>query len=1026
MKKIYLHAAFVLLCFAANAQTGSSRLDAIPVQPQGLCSYSDFTTTGTEMWFKFVAQSEKVAIELQSEKYGNDQAHIHNLKLYRNNETTEMAQDELPFNAESRKLRINLNAGNLTPGESYYLRADRIPREHTCKKEFCRHNGFTNPAQLRLCVQNVSVYIPNDFNGDKPSIAHAFEVSRGQLADLDGQVVNDVLMYSPQSFPQVYLGNTFTSYVWAKIDEDSITNDTIHRIDMELVNAQLNERILQAEEITGHTNYYKGHNPDGITENKSYSRVIRQNVYNDIDAHYYSNEHGLKMYFVVNENGSHQDINFRFTGGASTELTPNGGLKIKSSIGGMTFEKALVYYINPAGQNVPMPQSGRIIETGAGNYGVEVVETYPPKRKLIIQLEQDGPTRGGDIPWGTFFGGDGTDGVKDIEAASNENFYITGSAAEVGFPIAGPDIYDGTFNGIGDGFLAKFDPEYKRVWCTYLGGQYQDLGQGVAHDNVNNVTYVVGLTRNDETTSLARPFVTNPACYIDAVGEDKSFFISRFNDVGDLEWLSYLPIWQNELIRVRVDNAGNVICAGTILPPLNPTPTFSCAALPNGDLPICRTNPLAYMQDHHSGGEDIFIMKFSPNLDLTWSTYLGGGGSDFIRDIEIDANNIHIIGFTNSQSCTSCYPDNLTFNFPVKASGGYTQETISNYDGFVSRFSLDGVLNWSSFYGGAADDFVTDGALHNGQLVIGGITHTTYYHDVEGEPSNKAGFPKKHYNTTGFFQDNYGGGATDDFVAQFRGNTALLWSTFIGGEGIDGLTTEHGVRVDINELDQLFIAGRTESGSNDANGSIDPIDNPYFYSNPIHSDYLPAGANQNDVYVKGFNPDRTNFWATYLGSKSALIGDVTTGIQTIKERVYVVGIVYNSESFPLNCPIGFPDPYCQTNFSVSTGGNGFLTQLKIGTDFYNSIDEFSDLASKFVVYPNPNTGMFVLDTKDLTDNIKAIEINNQVGQVVKSIEKPKQMGSNQYEININDLVDGIYFVTLNYQNQQFTTKVIKQ
>ena len=103
MKNMIL--ALILYSGLVYGQNGSTRNEAIPLQVLESCNYTDFTTQGSEMWFKFVAQQEKISIELKSEKFGHSQSHVHQLKMFRGSETTELAEDELPFNYETEKLR---------------------------------------------------------------------------------------------------------------------------------------------------------------------------------------------------------------------------------------------------------------------------------------------------------------------------------------------------------------------------------------------------------------------------------------------------------------------------------------------------------------------------------------------------------------------------------------------------------------------------------------------------------------------------------------------------------------------------------------------------------------------------------------------------------------------------------------------------------------------------------------------------------------------------------------------------------
>ena len=83
-------------------------------------------------------------------------------------------------------------------------------------------------------------------------------------------------------------------------------------------------------------------------------------------------------------------------------------------------------------------------------------------------------------------------------------------------------------------FVAKYDPAGKLLWCTYLGGNNQSMGMGVAVMPDGGVA-VAGLTSSD----ASGPFPTmNP---FQAKNNGQSdYFVTVFDASGKIRYSTYL------------------------------------------------------------------------------------------------------------------------------------------------------------------------------------------------------------------------------------------------------------------------------------------------------------------------------------------------------------------------------------------------------------------------------------------------------------------------------------------------------
>lgn len=81
------------------------------------------------------------------------------------------------------------------------------------------------------------------------------------------------------------------------------------------------------------------------------------------------------------------------------------------------------------------------------------------------------------------------------------------------------------------------------------------------------------------------------------------------------------------------------------------------------------------------------------------------------------------------------------------------------------------------------------------------------------------------------------------------------------------------------------------------------------------------------------------------------------------------------------------------------------------------------IANDLVLYPNPNSGRFILKGKVKTDAVLNMEVINAVGQVIYS-GKTKPVNGNLYrEIDMNNLASGVYLLRLS--NKQGVTGVLR-
>ncbi len=155
------------------------------------------------------------------------------------------------------------------------------------------------------------------------------------------------------------------------------------------------------------------------------------------------------------------------------------------------------------------------------------------------------------------------------------------------------------------------------------------------------------------------------------------------------------------------------------------------------------------------------------NNSLNWSTYFGGGLTDYIHKSKVDAlGNLYVAGET------------ISANFPQATGAIPVQANLSpsSYDGFIAKFNNAGILQWSTYVGGAGTDRIYD-------FDFKGVTEVF----CVGYTTSWITLPTK--TKTGAFNASLGGGSSDAFIFELTSNGQTNnWLTFLGGNGLDKLS----------------------------------------------------------------------------------------------------------------------------------------------------------------------------------------------------------------------------------------------
>lgn len=316
---------------------------------------------------------------------------------------------------------------------------------------------------------------------------------------------------------------------------------------------------------------------------------------------------------------------------------------------------------------------------------LEGAEDYCSQSPLLLKIHPGGHGRA-DVAYGTVLGGGNDDAVTSLAVDDTGNVYAFGTTFSQDIPgTPGAIMPTRPFNlcFCHDMFLQEVHPAGNGPadlkYSTYLGGNNQDgVGSSAMALGPGNTVYVA-------FGSLSQDIPITPGAFQQFKDDQEDVVVERIRPAGagraDLLYSTYLGSAGSDVATgIGVDGAGHAFVtghAGSLFPVRNP---LACCAVNKGP--------------SNAGGDidqgDAFLAGVNPgghgDADLLFSTFLGGTGTDFAKDVALalDVNGraraAYLTGTTEST------------DFPVTPGVFQTTYRGGQEDGFVAKIDLTDLI----------------------------------------------------------------------------------------------------------------------------------------------------------------------------------------------------------------------------------------------------------------------------------------------------------------------------------------------
>lgn len=436
----------------------------------------------------------------------------------------------------------------------------------------------------------------------------------------------------------------------------------------------------------------------------------------------------------------------------------------------------------------------------------------------------------GELLWSTYLGTEGDDLLYCIALDSSQNVYVSGYMKGTNGIVTLPaDFPQQNFPNCNyKGFLSKFSPDGAYLWGKPFPGVICSMAF-----NDQDELYVVGGTLYDNmaTTGALHENIqfSSPA----TANNPSEAFVAKFSTTFNKLWWTYYGITTREN-KIKIDSQGSVYVSG-IMGLYDGENYYSTDYY---STPGC-------FQNFETNLIASYLSKFSTDGLRLWSTYYGTAGDYSNRteivNFSIAGQSIYLTGQTNSLYGISTVGCHQFEKGGEPYDPNWTIEEES-FDGFLTKFNLDGDRVWGTYFGGDKNDYTSDMSVQNEMIYISGTTRSE--NNIASATPYQAGLtPPLLGSNPNVHENKY-----DAFIGIFDEQGALQNSTYYGGSKAEQYGSSN---ILVGNNSDIYLLGTTSSLNNIATtGSFQPEIN--FGTNANIGMTSPSAYN---IYLARFDPE---------------------------------------------------------------------------------------------------------------------------------------------------------------------------
>jgi len=318
----------------------------------------------------------------------------------------------------------------------------------------------------------------------------------------------------------------------------------------------------------------------------------------------------------------------------------------------------------------------------------------------------------GQLMWSTYYGGNNHELITKVKVDDSNKVYVTGHTLSSDLPCSA-NAYRNSLSGNENAFLGVFDANGNEIYNSYYIKGSNTKGEDIAV-TPNGTIYIAGTTNDTEVISSSTVHQNQNGGYLDG-------FVLKITPQFQTVWKTYLGGWHNEILSgIALDSLENIYLTGK---------TKSNNAI---------STPLSFQPNYADVSNwEGFLIKLDSSSTREWGTYITAGGFDELKSIEVTDTAIWVLGLSDGNNL-------MTDSTAIQESNN------GGYDNILLNFTKDGDLIWSTYFGGANNEFGNDLLVTNNQILIAGQT---------GSSSN--------LSTANAHQSQFGGHSFDGYWTKF-------------------------------------------------------------------------------------------------------------------------------------------------------------------------------------------------------------------------------------------------------------------